>query len=284
MHGVGDLISARIFPFTVTLVIAVLGSLPPSAQAAAWERPWGGTAGMLAAAAGVSLIPVPDQGSPWKNPVDSLSRSLLRDRAPEGRMRARLYTDIGLTIAVTAPIANSVFSGFQGESLRIDREEREWMAFTTVNALASNWLLTETLKRLTRRTRPRASSCNEDEPLGCLSSSDGQAHKSFPSGHTSFAFTGAGLLCLHHAQVRTGTPFLSGGAWCPAALGVATLTGLLRINADEHWFSDILMGAGTGLLSALVLAPAISGGSPSIQSRAAPLTAYPAIPVLMFLW
>ncbi len=274
------------FPFAAALLAAAFGFLIPSTKAAAWERPWETTAGALAIGASVSLIPVPEEGSPWKNPVDALSRDLLRDRDPDGRMRSRVYSDIGLTLSITAPIANTVFSGYQSEDLRADRQDREWMAFTSVNALASNWILTETLKRLTARTRPRASSCDENEPLSCIQGSAREAHKSFPSGHTSFAFTGAGLICLHANQVRTGELFLAGDIWCPAALGVATITGLFRVRADEHWLTDILVGAGTGLLSSLIVAPAISGSRPDHSGAAqkASLPASPAIPVLMFRW
>ena len=272
-------------PRTLIVLLAVAcGVLPRSARAAGWERPWVGTAGLLAVSAGVSQIPTPNQGSPWINPVDSLSRSLFRDRDTDERMRSRLYSDLGVTLSVTAPIANTIFSGYQKEDLRIGREDREWMAFTAINALASNWILTETIKRLTGRTRPRASPCEDQESLACLSGSDREAHKSFPSGHTSFAFTGAGLLCLQQAQVRSGTPFISGDIWCPAAIGVATLTGLLRLNADEHWLSDILVGAGTGILSSLVIAPMLSGGSPSTGSSSVSPSPVHAIPVLMFLW
>gem|GEM_PF-7119762 len=265
-----------IFPLAALAALMI-----PVARAATWERPWYSTAGALTAAAGVTLIPESTHGSPWKNPVDSLSRDLIRDRDPDGRMRARVYSDIGLTLSITAPIANTIFSGYQSETLRADRPDREWMAFTGAHALAANWILTETLKRLTARTRPRASFCEDTDLMSCASSSDRQTHKSFPSGHTSFAFTGAGLICLHASQVRTGTLFLSGEGWCPAALGVAALTGLLRVNADEHWLSDMIVGAAIGISSSLWIAPALAGAAPGGRATPPSLIA-PAIPVLMF--
>lgn len=68
---------------------------------------------------------------------------------------------------------------------------------------------------------------------------DGTDNHSFPSGHTTLAFTGAELMRLDY------------GPWWGAAF--YTLAGgaaLERLYADRHWFSDLLAGAGLGILSA----------------------------------
>jgi membrane-associated phospholipid phosphatase len=63
---------------------------------------------------------------------------------------------------------------------------------------------------------------------------------SFPSGHTAVAFA-----------VATSIAQQTGDNWSDAALyGVATLTGLARLNDDHHWASDVLAGAIIGHLSA----------------------------------
>lgn len=71
---------------------------------------------------------------------------------------------------------------------------------------------------------------------------DGSASNSFPSGHTATAFAGAEVLRLEYRQ---SSPL-------PAILGytAATLTGALRIYNNRHWLSDVLAGAGIGILSA----------------------------------
>ena len=71
---------------------------------------------------------------------------------------------------------------------------------------------------------------------------DRSAMTSFPSGHTSLAFSGAELLRLEYGQTS---------AWIPAAgFAVAVLTGFMRIYNDRHWAGDVLAGAGIGILSA----------------------------------
>lgn len=62
---------------------------------------------------------------------------------------------------------------------------------------------------------------------------------SFPSGHCVFAFTGAELVRKEY-----------GWAWGAGAYCVATTVAFMRMYRDWHWFSDVLAGAGVGILSA----------------------------------
>jgi len=93
--------------------------------------------------------------------------------------------------------------------------------YLIISELATS-LITGSLKRLTHSTRPNGN------PL------------SFPSGHTSQAFTGATVLfqetkdyCLPLA--------------CSGYL-FSTATGILRVTNNKHWVSDVLAGAGIGIL------------------------------------
>lgn len=65
--------------------------------------------------------------------------------------------------------------------------------------------------------------------------------KSFPSGHTTAAFTVAGVLCLQ--------PFHNGAK--AVILLVALLAGLSRIVVGAHWPLDVLAGAFGGWLAAV---------------------------------
>lgn len=64
---------------------------------------------------------------------------------------------------------------------------------------------------------------------------------SFPSQHAAVAFAGAELLRQEygHHSVWYGV----------AGYGVAACTGFLRIYNNKHWTSDVLVGAGIGILS-----------------------------------
>lgn len=67
---------------------------------------------------------------------------------------------------------------------------------------------------------------------------------SFPSGHTAAAFVGAHILMKEYKDV---TPWI-GIAGYTAATGVGTM----RIFNHKHWVSDVVTGAGIGILSAEV--------------------------------
>lgn len=64
---------------------------------------------------------------------------------------------------------------------------------------------------------------------------------SFPSGHVALAFTGAELLRSEY-----------GTACGIAGYAVATGVAFLRLYNNKHWFNDVLMGAGIGILSARI--------------------------------
>lgn len=68
----------------------------------------------------------------------------------------------------------------------------------------------------------------------------GEIH-AFPSGHTSTAFTFAHFM---HREYGERSAWYSIGAY-----SAATVTGLMRMARNAHWFPDVLMGAGVGILS-----------------------------------
>lgn len=69
---------------------------------------------------------------------------------------------------------------------------------------------------------------------------DGTAF-SFPSGHSAIAFAGATQLTLEYGQHHRWMPF--------AAYGLAATVGVMRLGNDKHYLSDVLFGAGLGILS-----------------------------------
>ncbi len=82
----------------------------------------------------------------------------------------------------------------------------------------------ESMKRINQRVRP-----------------DGSDDRSFPSGHTATAFMTATIFAKEYGHL---SPWYTVGAY-----GVATSTGMLRRINDHHWVSDVIAGAGIGILS-----------------------------------
>lgn len=71
---------------------------------------------------------------------------------------------------------------------------------------------------------------------------DGSSRNSFPSGHTATAFMAATM--LHKEYGLTRSPWYSIGGYA-----VATATAVSRQMNNRHWISDVLVGAGIGILS-----------------------------------
>ena len=71
---------------------------------------------------------------------------------------------------------------------------------------------------------------------------DGSTRNAWPSGHTATAFLAATI--LHKEYGMTRSPWFSVGAYT-----LATATGVMRVLNNRHWISDVLSGAGNGILS-----------------------------------
>lgn len=70
---------------------------------------------------------------------------------------------------------------------------------------------------------------------------DGTTYNSFPSGHTAQAFAAATFLSEEYKKQLPWMPY--------AAYGMASSVGLLRMANNRHYVSDVLVGAGIGILS-----------------------------------
>ena len=109
--------------------------------------------------------------------------------------------------------------GYEGRS--------DWPRLIAGTALSYGIMagLVNTIKYSTREMRP-----------------DGTSANSWPSGHTATAFVGATI--LHKEYGLTHSPWFS-----VLGYGTATATGVMRVLNNRHWISDVLSGAGIGIIS-----------------------------------
>ena len=139
---------------------------------------------------------------------------------------------------------NDVFSGLPGSAPHTEVDD--WIQYAPFVAdlglaltgvPAENSFLDRTIECavsvivLTAVTQTMKSVINSPRPIG--------DSRSFPSGHTATAFTGAELVRLEY-----------GWGWGAGAYAVAAAVGVLRMYNGAHWFSDVLTGAGIGILCA----------------------------------
>ncbi|MDR0895419.1 MAG: phosphatase PAP2 family protein [Prevotellaceae bacterium] len=93
---------------------------------------------------------------------------------------------------------------------------------------------------------------------------DGSKANSFPSGHTATAFLGAEFVREEY-----------GSWWGVGAYTLAGLIALTRIYNDRHWASDVITGAGVGILSARASYWLLPYTRKLIRGEKAQLTALP---------
>lgn len=145
---------------------------------------------------------------------DDHFRSLRNDYLPRLSSRADDYLQY-LPVAV---MLGMKLGGVEGRS--------SWKRMLVSDAFSALLMgsVVYSLKQTTRVMRP-----------------DGSNAHSFPSGHTATAFMTATMLTKEYGHK---SPWIGIGAY-----SVAAATGLMRMANNKHWLSDVLAGAGIGILS-----------------------------------
>jgi membrane-associated phospholipid phosphatase len=201
------------------------------------------TASVLGALAVTFYISYPDAPR-WDHGVlfDDGVRNAIRARDPELRDAIRIASDITLAASlVQVALIDSMIIPFADGSPDIAAQ----LSLMNAQALSLNILIATLLFKAAARARPLIADCKRKVDFDPLCNTGSYA--SFPSSHTSTAFTAAGLACVHHEYL----PLYGGNPWdtgaCIGSLALATATGLFRILGDRHYTTDVLVGAAIGV-------------------------------------
>lgn len=237
-------------PRVVSEVPLVSTDAPPPLV---WKWPTFGLGNYIvtAAAAGVTLTAAILKPSS----THKLSGGILFDDAARDALRAdkladryifRDASDVGLSLAVSWPFAVDALT--TAWWYRGSRETAAEMALIDLETLAISGALQGATNVLVSRERPFGPGCGQGElPEDAIDCRNNFHYRSFFSGHSSFSFTGAALVCVHHMKNE-----LLGPPWdalsCAGGYAVAATTATFRVVADVHYASDILLGAAMGTL------------------------------------
>ena len=211
----------------------------------------------LALAAGftataVALFPLDKQITAWVRRPAHLDNTALRN----SMAGAEWGVEKGSLIAAV---------GLWGTGLVTRNRTVADMGFHTLASIAVTQQVTQVLKGTFGRSRPYlvGDSVAHDWRLGTgFSQSD---RRSFPSGHTSMAFATATALSheISRAWPRAGkvaTPLLYAGAASGA---------IARIYHDQHWASDVTLGAAVGILTTRATLRLLHGHPGNLLDRVA---------------
>ncbi|MEJ6980035.1 phosphatase PAP2 family protein [Pedobacter sp. P351] len=150
-------------------------------------------------------------------PVQNLDIGI-RHELVEGKPGFSTHWDDNLRYAPIMAVYSLNLLGIKGKNNLIDR---------SAIYLISNIIMSKSvdfLKDKTHKLRP----------------SQGD-FRSFPSGHTALAFGAAEFMRLEY---KDKSPWFGYTAY-----SIAAATGAIRMVKNEHWLSDVLAGAGVGILS-----------------------------------
>lgn len=173
-------------------------------------------------------------------------RSALRPEGIQTRYTFRDASDVGLSLTVTWPFfVDSLLTAWW---YRGSREVGQEMALIDLEALALSGAAQGIANVLVGRERPYGRDCGTPElPSSALDCQGSTRFRSFFSGHSTFSFTGAALICMHHFKNE-----LLGSPWdalsCAGGYAVAATTATFRVVSDVHYASDAITGALVGTL------------------------------------
>ena len=180
-----------------------------------------------------------------RNGFDEGIRDGLRLRSNSAREAADTVSDILMGVMIAAPVLEPLAT----LGIRDGNWDAMWQTeVINLESFVFTGLVSSVMANTIRRERPLVRNCVNGSCAG-----EEALNRSMPSGHEALAFTGAGLICTHHAyQHLYGDPERDRDA-CAVALGLATATGVLRIMADRHYATDVAVGTLIGLFSGFAL-------------------------------
>jgi membrane-associated phospholipid phosphatase len=203
------------------------------------------TSAATAVIVGAQLLPEETEGWGTRGILaDEPTRRTLRMRSYHGSLYARDGSDIAVMLAVGYPVlvdSLAVAWWHHGNS-QVGVE----MALMQAETLAVTSAIQSVVSGLSGRERPYGRRCGGDLADSSLDCKERDRFRSFFSGHTSVSFAAAGAFCSHHLHI----PLYGGGGAdklaCVLGFANAAAAGTLRIAADRHYLSDVLVGAGLG--------------------------------------
>ncbi len=259
---------ARSFTACMTLAGILACAAPANAdqeKTVVWNDNWprvhllevGAIVGLTIGSVLINGAPYADHAR-WSGPIlfDTPARNLFKGTTRGTQEFAALTSDYLYKGMVLAPyvIDNYIVA------LGVHQNADVAMQMTLINlqSLGLSGVMTLAAEHAVGRARPYVQDCppgvDVPDKVGFNHCDRGFTDlQSFYSGHAAATFTMAGLTCVHHQHL----PLYGGGAAdilaCVTMGALATTTGILRLVADRHYASDVLVGTAVGIINGYIL-------------------------------
>jgi membrane-associated phospholipid phosphatase len=188
----------------------------------------------------IEFADVPSRDETWRStlPLDVPVRDALLPESQAGRDRAARVSDYFwystqfYTVVVDSLLVPLAFDDFNTDVA--------WqMTMINWQALGLTGLVTRIAHHTAGRARPVVYGCSEEPGASFPCRPEGPG---FFAGHVSMTSAGAALACAHHAALPIYGEGPAGALTCALLSASAVTVGVLRVMADRHWVTDVIVG------------------------------------------
>lgn len=269
------------------LALLLLALAPTSAQAQElrWSEGWTRvhpasyvvtSVGVAGALAFDQLYETPDEAR-VRGPFlfDAAVRRAFRGPTLDDRERAATLSDVLFVGLLAWPVLDSlVVAGLGRESPDV-----AWQLLSiTSEVVAVDFVLSTLIKAIVHRERPHADECSRaDRRLRPDRCGTRGRTRSFYSGHASAGFAYAGAVCMSHAYLPLYGDAGADAFACGAAMATASIVSVLRLLADRHFATDVVVGALIGLSTGLLMPYLLHYGWDPRDERTTPMATSPLV-------
>jgi membrane-associated phospholipid phosphatase len=247
------ILAAALGAASFTVAVDSRAAEPPRAHRLVWNEEWprfrvveyGLTAALLLELGFVEFRAKPPDEANWKGGIlfDQGFRDVFR---ASGSGTRETLGDVADFITLSLQFQPVVIDAAVVPLLDRWNFDVAWqMTMMNFEAMGFVGLLTRIGHTAIARERPSIDECRANRRYDKYCGGTG-TFASFPSGHSSGAFLGAGLMCAHHLHL----PVYGGGApdvaACLLPVAAATATSTFRLISDRHYMTDIGLGAVLG--------------------------------------
>jgi len=207
-------------------------------------------------------------------------RDALLTGDPDEREAAAAVSDALLLAMIAWPLVDSllVAGAIRGSS------DVAWQVLSiSTEVIAADFIASTLIKLLIDRERPHGEECTVEDRVRRPGRCGRRGRtRSFYSGHASAAWSYAGTICMNHVHVPLYGELAADTLACGAAVMTASIIGVLRVLADRHWATDVLIGSVVGLATGLALPYLLHYGwdrseSDGVAFTTAPVSEQPAM-------